>query len=50
MTFDTTTNLIIIEATHASQVGFYDIDARVYLEDYPDIEALTSFKVHIDHC
>lgn len=48
--FDPSNNIITVMTTDPSTVGVHDLYMRVYLEDYPFIEAIQKFTVTIDHC
>jgi len=48
--YDPVSNIITVMTTEPKTVGVHDLFMRVYLEDYPDIEAIQKFTVTIDHC
>lgn len=50
MSFDPITNIITVMTNDDAHVGVYDIEARVYLEDYPMVEAFTTYQVEIKWC
>ena len=50
LNFDPLVNEIVVVTNDPAHVGLYDIEVRVYLKDYPDVEAFQTFCVEIDHC
>ena len=48
--FDPMTNIITVLSTDPNDVGVHNLFIRVYLENYPLVEAIVPFTVTIDHC
>ena len=50
LSFDPLTGTISVATTDPNDVGTYTLEARIYLQDYPAVEAFTTFTVTIGHC
>ena len=50
LSFDPLTNIITVLTNDPNDVGVHELFMRVYLEDYPGVEAIVPFTVTIDHC
>ena len=50
MSYDPAADILTVMTNNDAHVGEYDIEARVYLQDYPDVEKFVTFKVTILYC
>ena len=50
LSFDPATNTITVVTNDPNDIGVHDLFMRVYLEDYPLVEAIVPFTVTIDYC
>ena len=50
LSFDPVSNILTVQTDDDNDIGTHLIDAKVYLENYPDIFATVQFTVEIIYC
>lgn len=50
LSLDPVSKVLTLGSNDTNDVGSYTIEVRTYLEDYPAVEATTTFTVMINYC